>query len=145
MGWREAALDEARGLKPHFLDKYHWRPTVVETDDAVDVVVRLQGRRLAGRGYALRLRYQADWQVAGRREAFVDPDDHARCGLEHWPPDQAIRGVNPSHRPQPAGPVVPCICLRGVYGYHSVLHANERPTGATLLGFLLELQAVIDE
>jgi hypothetical protein len=139
MEWREAALAEVRGLKPHFADKHGWNPVVTETDDqTVDLVVTLTGGRLGARVYALRLRYLSDWQVAGRREAFVDLDDHSAEGPAHWPPDQAVRGVNPRHAP-------PCICLRGVYGYHSILHANARPTGTTLLGFLLELQAVIDE
>ena len=36
-------------------------------------------------------------------------------------------------------------CLRGAWGYHSVLHAD-RPMGdSTLLAFLLELQKVLDE
>jgi hypothetical protein len=138
MDWREAALGDVRGLKPHFADKYGWRPVVTETDDAVELVVTLTGERLGERAYALRLRYLPDWQAAGRREAFVDRNDSACEDVSHWPPDQAVRGVNPNHQP-------PCICLRGVYGYHSVLHANERPGGTTLLGFLLELQAVIDE
>jgi hypothetical protein len=136
--WREAALDEVRGLKPHFATKHGWKPVVTETADVIDLVVTLSDGRLGTREYALRLRYVADWQVAGRREAFVDPADHAVEGTTHWPPDQAVRGVNPNHQP-------PCICLRGVYGYHSVLHTNERPTGTTLLGFLLELEAVINE
>jgi hypothetical protein len=139
MDWREAALAEVRGLKPHFVAKYGWNPVVSETPDGpVDLVVTIGGKRLGDRAYALRLRYLPDWQIAGRREAFVDPDDHTSEDLANWPPADTVRGVNPNHNP-------PCICLRGVYGYHSVLHTNERPTGTTLLGFLLELHAVIDE
>lgn len=145
MDWREIALAETRTLKPYFLEKHGWRPVIVEASDIVDVIVCLHGRRFAAREYALRLRYLPDWQVAGRREAFVDPSDHTSDGLEHWPPDQTIRGINPAYRPQPNGPVLPCVCLHGVYGYHSILHPNERATNTTLLGFLLELQAVIDE
>ena len=136
--WHEAALREARGLKPHFAAKHGWDPVVTETNASVDVVVTLTGGPLGEKSYALRLRYLEDWQLAGRREAFVDPADHAAEGLDYWPVSGALRGVNPQHQP-------PCICLRGVYGYHSVLHPTERPNGTTLLGFLLELQAVIDE
>jgi hypothetical protein len=138
MKWREAALAEARGLKPHFVIKHGWNPEVHEVDDAVDLVVSLTGGRLGERIYALRLRYVPDWEVAGRRETFVDPTDHALEGVQHWPADQQVRGVLPMH-------TTPAICLRGVYGYHSVLHPNERPTGTTVLSFLLELQGVIDE
>jgi hypothetical protein len=135
--WREAALAEVRGLKPHFVTKYMWTPVVTETNEAVDIVLTLSGKALGDRRHALRLRYLSDWENGGRRETFVDPEDHTVEGRQHWP-GAGIRGVNPDHQP-------PCICLRGVYGYHSVLHTNERPTGTTLLGFLLELQAVIDE
>lgn len=141
--WREAALAEVRGLKPHFIAKHGWNPELVaeggaDADGPVDLIITLHGRRLGERVYALRLRYQEDWQLAGRREAFVDPSDHAAEGSAFWPPDGAVRGINPHNNP-------PAVCLRGVYGYHSVLHTNERPTGTTLLGFLLELQAVLDE
>jgi hypothetical protein len=145
VGWHEDALADAGTVKQHFDAKYGWRPLVTHTADAVDVVVHLHGGRLGQRHYALRLRYLPDWQVAGRREAFVDPDDHSRDGPEHWPPDGMIRGVNPVYRAQPNGALCPCVCLRGVYGYHSILHPNERPDGIPLLNFLLELQAVIDE
>jgi hypothetical protein len=36
------------------------------------------------------------------------------------------------------------ICLRGVWGYHSVLHTDKSMEGATLLLFLVELQEVLD-
>lgn len=138
MDWREAAHREVRSLKPHFVEKYGWDPQVTETDDAIDVVFTLRGKNLGDRVYALRLRYLPDWEDAGRREAFVDPDNPTVEGLEHWPPANTVRGVNPQHAPR-------CICLRGVFGYHSVLHSNERSNGATLLNFLLELQGVIAE
>jgi hypothetical protein len=145
LDWRGAALVDINGLKRHWVEKHRWRPETAVADEVVDVFVHLCGKRLEGREYVLRLRYQPDWQTAGRREAFVDPTNHGRDGLEFWPPENTIRGINPNHRPQPLGSVVPCICLRGAWGYHSVLHSNERPDGTTLLGFLLELQGVIDE
>lgn len=145
MTWREAAVVDALGLKPHFVRRHGWAPRVSEGSGHVDLVVSLRGHRLPGRRFALRLRYLPDWQAAGRREAFVDPSNPDVEGSRFWPPEGAIRGVNPNYRPTGIGEVVPCVCLRGVFGYHSVLHANERPTGTTALGFLLELQAVMDE
>jgi len=137
-GWREAALGEIDDLKPYYVSKYRWSPTVIEHEGAeqLDLIITLCSKRLDGRVLALRLRYLPDWQVAGRREMFINPDDPTREGLAYWP--QGVRGVNPQHNP-------PCICLRGVWGYHSVLH-TERPMGdTTLLGFLIELQKVLDE
>ena len=142
MGWREDARAEIDGLKPYFVSKYGWAPCLIEPEgeDLLDLIVTFRSKRLGGRVFALRLRYQPDWQVAGRRETFVDPEDPCRDGLEHWPParDAGVRGVNPEHNP-------PCICLRGVWGYHSVLHPDRAMGDSTLLGLLLELQVVLDE
>jgi hypothetical protein len=142
--WREEAIAEIESLKPYWVRKHGWDPSVLQDDDAIDLFVRLKGRRLGSKAYQLRLRYQEDWQTAGRREAFVDPDDRIREGVEFWPPT-GIRGINPEYRPPTGGPIIPCICLRGVWGYHSLLHANESAEGTSLLGFLLELQQVVDE
>lgn len=142
--WRQEALEEIEGLKPYWIRKHGWDPNVVERDDAVDLLIRLRGRRLGDKVYLLRLRYQEGWQTAGRREAFVNPEDPSQEGREFWP-TEAIRGVLPEHRPDSAGPIIPCICLRGVWGYHSLLHANESAAGTSLLTFLIELQGVIDE
>jgi len=142
--WVDRALAEIDGLKRHWVKKYGWAPRrTVQRDDAakptaVDLYVDLRGRRLGDKTYVLRLRYLPDWQVAGRREAFVDPSGPAEPDVASWPPSGSVRGINPNNAP-------PVICLRGVWGYHSVLHSNERPDGSTLLGFLLELQKVIDE
>jgi hypothetical protein len=142
VGWREVARAEIDGLKSYFVSKHGWSPRVIEPADEniLDLIVTLRSKRLGGRVLALRLRYQPDWQVAGRREAFVDPDNPSHEGLKYWPPAQNpnVRGINPQHNP-------PCICLRGAWGYHSVLHADQPMEGTTLLGFLLELQAVLDE
>lgn len=141
VNWRQDARAEIDGLKLHFVSKYGWMPRVIERDgaDVLDLIVTLRSKRLNGRTLALRLRYQPDWQIAGRREAFVDPEDPSLEGPEYWPPASTpVRGVNPTHNP-------PCICLRGVWGYHSVLHPDQPMASITLLGFLLELQAVLDE
>lgn len=141
-GWREDARAEIAALKPHFVAKHRWAPRVIEPDDAevLDLIVTLTSKRLDARVLSLRLRYQPDWKIAGRREAFVDPSDPDREGLEYWPPaqDPGVRAVNPGHNP-------PCICLRGVWGYHSVLHTDQPMGSSTLLALLLELQVVLDE
>jgi hypothetical protein len=136
--WREEALEEIDALKPYWVAKHAWQPQHVASDGAIDFYARLQSRRLDGRVFLLRLRYLADWRVAGRRETFVSPDDRTQEGGEFWPPHDTVRGILPQHSP-------PAICLKGVWGYHSVLHPSERPDGTTLLGFLLELQGVFAE
>jgi hypothetical protein len=135
--WRQAALEEIDRLKLRWIDRYRWAPSVAQSDETVDLFVSIGGRKTGSSRYVLRLRYQQDWQVAGRREDFVDPGDFSRGGRQFWP-TESIRGVNPQHNP------VPAICLRGVYGFHSVLHTNERPEGTTLQSFLLQLQQVFD-
>jgi hypothetical protein len=136
--WREEACKEIEGLKAYWVAKHDWQPEHVASDEGIDLYARFQSRRLDGRVLLLRLRYLADWKVAGRRETFVNSADRAQEGLEFWPPHDTVRGVLPQNQP-------PAICLKGVWGYHSVLHAGERPDGTTLLSFLLELQGVLDE
>jgi hypothetical protein len=141
VGWRQDARAEIEGLKPYFMKKYGWVPRIVEPDgqEMLDLYVTFRSKRLGGRLLALRLRYLLDWQVAGRREAFVSPQDPADEGLANWPPQTAnVRGINPQHDP-------PVICLRGAWGYHSVLHADQPMGDSTLLTLLLELQVVLDE
>ena len=135
MDWRNVAKAEIDGLKPYFVEKHHWRPRIVESEDTIDLFVTLASRRHPERVYGLRLRYQDDWRTAGRRETFVNPDHPVRDGIQHWP--EGISGVNPNNKP-------PCICIRGMWGYHSVLH-RDRPMGdSTLLHLLLELQTMLD-
>jgi hypothetical protein len=136
--WREEALEEITNLKPYWVDKHDWRPDQVVSDEVLDLFVRMRSGLLGGREFLLRLRYLSDWQTAGRRETFVNPAERTQEGTGFWPPHDSVRGVLPQHQP-------PAICLKGVWGYHSVLHPAERPDGTTLLGFLLELQGVLDE
>ena len=139
MDWREAARAEATALKPYYVKKYGWNPVVVENNHkALDLFVDLRGRRFPGKAYVLRLRYQPDWQQAGRRESFVDPESRDRAASEFWPPEGSPLNPNYMHN----GVLTPVICLRGVFGFHSVLH-TERPMDsddASLLRFLVELQ-----
>jgi hypothetical protein len=141
--WREAALAEATSLKPYYVDKYGWNPEVVDAGaEVIDLFVHLRGRRFPGQDYLLRLRYQPDWQKAGRRESFVDPENRDVAGREFWPPEG--NGLNPNYPWN--GVVTPVMCLRGVWGFHSVLH-TERPMEKEdpgLLHFLVELQKVMD-
>lgn len=138
MAWRDDARVEIVDLKPHFVEKYGWQPRLVESDDAeaLELFVRLRSRRHPDRVFVLRLRYKEDWQTAGRRESFVDPDDPEREGIEHWP--TGVSGVKLQHSP-------PCICLRGTWGYHSVLHTDHLMGDTTLLNLLVELQTVLDQ
>jgi hypothetical protein len=145
MDWKAQAVADIAGIKPHWAGKYDWRPCHIEADGYVDLFVHMRGRRLPDKHLALRLRYLPDWTAAGRREAFVDPEDFSRTGAEFWPPENAVRGVNPTYRPNGASDPIPCICLRGVWGYHSMLHANEPAAGTKLMTFLLELQRLMDE
>lgn len=138
MDWRNKAIEEVEGLKPHWVSKHGWSPTIEETDGgkALDLFIRLKSRRHPEGAFLLRLRYQSDWETAGRRETFVDPEQPKITGPQHWPTE--TRGVLATQNP-------PAICLRGTYGFHSVLHAD-RPMGETsLLDLLLELQRVMDE
>lgn len=143
MEWRAAALDEIGGLGQHWIEKYGWQPTHSESDDGINLFIRMRGRRTADREFLLRLRYEPDWQVAGRRESFVDPAHPDVVGRDSWPAGGAVRGVNSDH--QVNGVPTPAICVRGTWGYHSVLHVNERTDGTTLGGLLLELQKLFDE
>jgi hypothetical protein len=136
--WRAKALEEIANLKPYWVERYGWRPEHETSDEAIDLFVRMRSRRLGDREFLLRLRYLSDWQSAGRRETFVNPDDRGEDGTTFWPPHSAVRAINPQHQP-------PAICLKGVWGYHSVLHAGERMDGATLLDFLIALQRVFNE
>ncbi len=142
MNWREAARAEATSLKPFYLKKYGWNPHLVDdADDVLDLFVHLNGRRFPDKSYILRLRYQSDWQEAGRRESFVDPK-MVEAGPEFWPPEGAPLNPNYMHN----GVLTPVICLRGVFGFHSVLH-TDRPMeidDTSLLRFMVELQKVMD-
>ncbi len=138
--WREQALAEINGLKPYWVQKHGWQPEVVQGEEMLDLFVALHARRFDGKLFVLRLRYLPDWQVSGRREAFVDADDHSHAGTEFWPPEGG--GINPNYQHQ--GAHVPVICLRGVWGFHSVLHTDRAMDGASLLRLLMELQGVLD-
>ena len=138
MLWQESALADIDTLKLGWIRRYGWSPSVARGGDFVDLFVSVGGRRFGGSRYIMRLRYLEDWRDAGRREDFVDAEDFEKAGREHWP-RASVRGVNPGHSPMPA------ICLRGAFGFHSILHPAESASGTSLQRFLLELQQVVDE
>jgi hypothetical protein len=139
--WRADALAEIAALKAYYVETYGWQPEVVETEEAVDLFVRLRGRRFPDKEYLLRLRYRPDWKTASRREAFVDPADRDYADPKFWPPEG--NGLNPNYAHN--GRPTPVICLRGVWGFHSVLHTDQPMNeSATLQHFLVELQRVMD-
>jgi len=139
MEWAKAALDEIDELRRHWVVRHGWSPSVHKTDDAIELFVRITSRRLANRIYVIKLAYGPEWREAGRREDFVDPDDYAKAGRDHWPVHGTVRAVLTNNNPGPA------ICLKGTFGYHSMLHTTERPAGTSLGRLLLELQGVFDE
>ncbi len=140
MNWREAALADAASINPRFVKKYGWQPRLDDShDDYIDLFLHLRGKKLGDHEYLLRLRYLEDWQKAGRREDFANPDKSEEVGRPFWPPLNTVNGVNPDHQP------VPAICLKGVYGYHSVLHANDPMSEAPVGRFLLELQKACNQ
>lgn len=111
------------------MDRHGWAPSVTRTSDAIDLFVPLWRGGHDGDLHVLRLRYCADWQVAGRREMFVNPEDYAEEGRGFWP--RGISGINPDHNPEAA------ICLPGCWGFHSILHPERRDIVEHSLGEIL--------
>lgn len=138
--WRDSTLAEIGELKPRLVHRHGWNPQVIEHDDSIDLFVHLRGTRTPEMAYVLRLRYLADWQIAGRREAFVDPDHPDIAGSEFWPPEGD--GLNPNYMHQNL--ITPVICLRGTWGFHSVLHTDRPMDGTPLLILLVELQSILN-
>lgn len=133
MDWVDAALAEIDGLSDRLVLRHAWAPSVGRGADHLDLFVWI--RRRAGADHVLRVRYLADWRVAGRREDFVDPEDFTQAGPCWWP--QGVHGVNAAHGP-------PCICLRGFWGFHSVLHPGGEPAARPLGVMLRDLQTQMD-
>lgn len=137
--WQEKALQEIRSIKPFWAEKYGWAPSWTELDEHLDLFVHYAyPRRLdegqTRRDLVLRLRYQSDYETAGRREAFVNPENLEE-GLQFWP--TGIRGVNPNQTP-------PNICLEGTWGFHSHHHRDRDGRVARLNRLLLELEKCLN-
>lgn len=131
--WREAALAELAGIKPQWSSRYGWRPKVVEADNHIDLFVWLSRpcEDAEKEHFVLRLRYQADFETAGRRESFLNPEDLPTEGRQFWP--KGLPAFKESHNP-------PAICLEGTFGFHSVLHRDRDGRRARLNKLLMEIQ-----
>lgn len=137
--WKDSALAEISTIKSRWSERFGWAPAVRREADRIDLFVRFSRRRNADEQYVLRLRYPHDFRTAGRREAFVDPDDYDGEGLEFWP-----RGVR-SLKLHEGNSKPPMICLEGTWGFHSHLHRDRDGRRAKLNQLLMELQACMDE
>lgn len=137
--WRDKARLEISSIKPTWAERFGWAPLLREKECAVDLYVRLCRHAASegpARAYVLRLRYESDYETAGRGEAFVNPEKWEEEGPQYWP--VGVRGFNPSRTP-------PAICLEGTRGFHSDLHRERDGRRANLNRLLLELQRCIDE
>lgn len=138
--WRDTARQEIRSIKPFWAEKYGWAPTSVEHEDHIDLFVRFAYPRRPPQGQTsrdvvLRLRYQSDYETAGRRETFVNPKNLDEECLELWP--TGIRGINPDQKP-------PNICLEGTWGFHSHHHRDRDGRVARLNRLLMELEQCLN-
>lgn len=136
MDWREKAQAEIRGIKATWATKYGWAPEVQEQEgsDGIDLHVRFVAKK-SGRQFALRLRYQSDFETAGRREAFVDPENVECEGSQFWP--TGVSGFNSTNSPQ-------TICLEGTWGFHSHHHRDRDGRRANLNKLLMEIQKCLN-
>lgn len=133
--WRGRARREIDGIRPYWRERYGWDPQVTEQEDAIDLFVRFSQRQPAGtapREYMLRLRYQSDFETAGRREAFVNPEKPLDVGPGFWPAGGPFR------------PNESLICLEGTYGFHSNLHRDRDGRLAQLNRLLMEIQKLLN-
>jgi hypothetical protein len=131
--WRDRARAEIRSLKEFWIRKHGWSPLVRNgeaeaLEGPIDLYVHLIRNR---RSFVLKLRYEQDFETAGRREAFVNPEDLDVTGIEFWPHD--VNAIKAGHTP-------PAICLEGTWGFHSALHKERDGRLANLNKLLLELQ-----
>jgi hypothetical protein len=138
--WREKALHEIGSIKPFWIAKYGWNPSFTDCDDHIDLYVRFARRSSgtecqAASEFVLRLRYQSDFETAGRREAFVNPKNLEEEGTQFWP--EGARGVNPKQAPA-------TICLEGTWGFHSHHHRDRDGRVARLNRLLLELEQCLN-
>jgi hypothetical protein len=130
--WRQRACQEIQGIRPYWSEKYGWAPRSEEHEARIDLYVHFVKK--PGTKYLLRLRYEPDFETAGRREAFLSPDDGKREGREFWPEGSAFKtGENP-----------PAICLEGTHGFHSRLHRDRDGRVANLNKLLLEIQKCLN-
>lgn len=138
-GWKAEALEEIECLKPRWVARFGWAPSVRNEEEHIDLFVRVMRRRCSEDVFLLRLRYEPDYKTAGRREAFVNPDNLEEEGLEFWP--DGVRGFKRHEGKQKP----PMICLEGTWGFHSNLHRDRDGRTASLNRLLMEVQGCMDE
>jgi hypothetical protein len=141
--WRQKALTEVGGIKPFWVSKYGWNPVAEECANGIDLYVTFTKRRgseggseekPAGR-FVLRLHYESDYETAGRRESFVNPENRAEEGPQFWP--SGVQGINPGEQPR-------TICLEGTWGFHSHHHRDRDGRRAQLNKLLMEIQKCLN-
>jgi hypothetical protein len=137
--WRQKALQEVQSIKPFWATKYGWSPSTREEAEQIHLYVRFTRRgqpdQPGRREFLLRLTYAADYETAGRKEAFVNPDNLDEEGVAFWP--EGVRGVNPTQTP-------PNICLEGTWGFHSHHHRDRDGRIANLNCLLVELEQCLN-
>lgn len=133
--WRDSAITEARSVKKLWAIRYEWDPIVIENDDWIDLFIQFRIKGNPERIHILRLRYEMDFETAGRREAFVNPENHEEAHLQYWPTGVGV--IKNTHNP-------PAICLWGTWGFHSVLHKDEDGRKANLNILLIEIQQCLN-
>ncbi len=140
MDWRQKALQEVQSIKPFWATKYGWNPSVREETEQIHLNVRFTRRGQPDqspgrREFVLRLTYTADYETAGRKEAFVNPENLDEEGVAFWP--EGVKGVNPTQNPA-------TICLEGTWGFHSHHHRDRDGRVARLNRLLLELEQCLN-
>lgn len=137
--WCARVRTEIRGISTFWVEKYGWNPHVAEEEAHIDLFVTFT-RRISRpdrpsqqevKTYVLRLRYQSDFETAGRRENFVNGENFDEEGILFWP--AGVAGINPTHNP-------PTICLEGTFGFHSIHHKDRDGRVASLNRLLIEIQ-----
>jgi hypothetical protein len=132
--WREKVFAEIRSIKSHWTARLGWTPQLEEADEQIDLYVRFMIRK-SERLVVLRLRYEKDFETAGRREAFVDAETLEKDGPECWP--TGVSGFNPTQNPR-------TICLEGTWGFHSYHHRDRDGRRANLNKLLMEMQKCLN-
>lgn len=138
---RERALAEIHSIKPQRALLYGWSPRVVENDDGtIALFVRFTRRTPKkddhGNVFLLRLRYESDFETAGRREEFCNPANPDEVGERFWP--KGMRGVTAT-----SGRLG--LCLVGTWACHSVHHRDRDGRVASLNRLLVEIQKCLNE
>ncbi len=134
--WQARAHAEIASIKAMWAEKYGWSPEVVDAETIVDLLVHFRRRHPGSEPatFLLRLRYESDFETAGRREMFVNPNNPNEEGPEWWPKNVSAFKIE----------VPPRICLEGTYGFHSHLHRDRDGRRANLNRLLMEIERCLN-